>query len=864
MRRSVAVGAAAAVAVAAAAGGWLAGRSIKSPDQAALEAEPPPASLITVEVELAELAADVISRADVGYDEPVSLSLSGALGDREAALVVTSAPERGARLAEGAVVIEIAGRPVFLLTGAVPVYRDLRPRDRGPDVAQLEDALARLGHFDGEPDRLWDHATSTAVEAWYEAAGYRANGISEAERDALQAARDRRDTARDALAAAEKSLVEARRGPADLEVRRARTEVAAAQSALQGARLGIEQAVADARTSQADADRAVVDAELAVADADRAVVDAELAVADADRAVVDAELFVADADRAVVDAELFVADADRAVVDAELFVADADRAVVDAELFVADADRAVVDAELFVADADRAVVDAELFVADADRAVVDAELSRQAAKRAVGDAERERDKARQAVEDARWAVDGAMSAREQAAHRLTEAELRWQSAQTGVHPDTGAVPSPSEHETLRLASRAAERSLADAERAVAAAERVVAAAERAAEDAGLAVPGAQRAADRAVLGVEVQQRAADRAVLGVEVQRRAADRAVLGVEDARRAADRAVLGVEVQRRAADRAVLGVEDARRAADRAVLGVEVQRRAADRAVLGVEVQRRAAVRARTDVERRRADVPGPEERSQAAEDAGLAVRQAEDRLSAAEESLAVLLAPPDTEELSSRVEQARADVADAETRLDDLEAAAGVWLPAGELIVLGRLPVRVDLITAARGRTVSGSFMTVTGAELAVRGSVSERDVEQVSEGADAYIDDRSLAEPIPGTIRLVDSRAGTRGVAPDRHYIEIVADGIPEDLVGRNVKIVIPVGGTDGAVLVVPVAALSATADGSTRVEVEQADGTTRFVSVAPGLSTGGRVEVTPLVGALTDGDRVVVGQAAGE
>ena len=766
MRRSVAVGAAAAVAVAAAAGGWLAGRSIKSPDQAALEAEPPPASLITVEVELAELAADVISRADVGYDEPVSLSLSGALGDREAALVVTFAPERGARLTEGDVVIEIAGRPVFLLTGAVPVYRDLRPRDRGPDVAQLEEALARLGHFDGEPDRLWDHATSAAVEAWYEAAGYGANGISEAEREALQAARDRRDTARDALATAEKSLAEARRGPTGLEVRRARTEVAAAQSALQGARLGIEQAVADARTSQADADRAVVDAELAVAGADRAVVDAELAVAGADRAVVDAELAVAGADRAV--------------------------------------------------------VDAELAVAGADRAVVDAELSRQAAKRAVGDAERERDKARQAVEDALWAVDGAMSAREQAAHRLTEAQLRWQSAQTGVHPDTGAVPSPSEHETLRLASRAAERSLADAERAVAAAERVVAGAKRAATDAGLVVAGAQRAADRAVLGVE----------------------------DARRAAGRAVLGVEDARRAAGRAVLGVEDARRAAGRAVLGVEDARR--------------AAARARTDVERRRAAVPGPEQRSQAAEQAGLAVRQAEDRLSAAEESLAVLRAPPDTEELSSRVEQARADVADAETRLDDLEAAAGVWLPAGELIVLGRLPVRVDLITAERGRTVSGSFMTVTGSELAVRGSVSERDVERVSEGADAYIDDRSLAEPIQGTIRLVDSRAGTRGVAPDRHYIEIVADGIPEDLVGRNVKIVIPVGGTDGAVLVVPVAALSATADGSTRVEVEQADGTTRFVSVAPGLSTGGRVEVTPLAGALTDGDRVVVGQAAGE
>ena len=766
MRRSVAVGAAAAVAVAAATAGWLAGRSIKSPDQAALEAEPPPASLITVEVALAELAADVISRADVGYDEPVSLSLSGALGDREAALVVTSAPERGARLSEGDVAIEIAGRPVFLLAGAVPVYRDLRPRDRGPDVAQLEEALVRLGHFDGEPDRLWDHATSAAVEAWYEAAGYGANGVSEAEREALRAARDRRDTARGALAAAEKSLAEARRGPTDLEVRRARTEVAAAQSALAGARLGIEQAEADARESVADAERAVVDAELAVADADRAVDDARISVADAERAVDDARISVADAERAV--------------------------------------------------------VDAELAVADAERAVVDAELAQQAAKRAVGDAEREREGAGQAVEDARWAVDGAMRAREQAAHRLTEAQLRWQSAQTGVHPDTGAVPSPSEHETLRLASRAAERSLADAERAVAAAERVVDTAERAAEDAGLAVAGA------------------------------------------RRAAEGAVLGVEEKRRAAEGAVLGVEEKRRAVERAVLGVEEKRRAVERAVLGVEEARRAAARARTDVERRRDAVPGPEERSQAVDQAGLAVRQAEDRLSAAEESLAVLLAPPDTEELSGRVEQARADMAEAETRLDDLVAAAGVWLPAGELIVLGRLPVRVDLITAERGSAVSGSFMTVTGSELAVRGSVSERDVERVSEGADAYIDDRSLAEPIPGTIRLVDSRAGTRGVAPDRHYIEIVADGIPEDLVGRNVKIVIPVGGTDGAVLVVPVAALSATADGSTRVEVEQADGTTRFVSVAPGLSTGGRVEVTPLVGALTDGDRVVVGQAAGE
>ena len=676
------MGVTAAAAVAAAAGGWLAGRNITSSEQAALEAEPPPASLITVEVELAELTADVITRADVGYDEPASLSLSGALGDRESALVVTAAPERGAVLAEGALAIEIAGRPVFVLAGAVPVFRDLRPQDRGPDVEQLEQALARLGHFDGEPDRLWDHATGAAVEAWYESAGYRANGVSDAERDMLRTVRNRIDTARDEMAAAEKALAEALEGPTDLAVRRARTEVAAARSALLDARVAAEQAAVDAGTSMAEARLAVSDAELAWE--------------------------------------------------------------------------------------------------AAERAVAEAELGRQAAERAAADAGRMSDRARTAVGDAEWAVGTARGAREQAAHRLAQAEFRWESAQAGVHPDTGEVPSPAEHESLRLAAAEDARSLDAAERAVAGAEQNVADAEWAVADADLAVAEAQRAVARAALEVEGAQR------------------------------------------------------------------------------------AAARARTDIERRRAAVPSAAEQSQATRQAELAVQQAEDRLAAAEHALAELLAPAETEELSRRVEDARTEVDEALARLDETAARTGVWLPAGELIVVSRLPVRVDLITAERGSRVSGSFMTVTGSELAVRGSVSERDVERVSEGAAVRIEDRGLAEPVLGVIRLVDRSAGARGVAPDRHYIEIVADGIPEDLVGKNVKIVIPVGGTDGAVLVVPVAALSAIADGSTRVEVELADGTTRFVTVEAGLSTGGRVEVTPLAGQLRAGDRAVVGQASGE
>ena len=608
-----------AIAVAAAAAGWLAGRNITSPDQAALESEPPPASLITVEVELAELVADVIIRADVGYDEPATLGLSGALGNRESALVVTSAPERGAELTEGSVAIEIAGQPVFVLVGPVPVYRDLRPQDRGPDVEQLEAALARLGYFEGDPDQLWDEATGGAVRAWYEQAGYRANGPSDTEQAALGAARDRLNTARDALADARRSLTEAGKGPTELAVQLARTGVAQAESALDQARRALSQVITDAQ-------QAVVDARRGVADAKQAVTDAELALASNELA------------------------------------------------------------------------------------------------------------------------------RNRAADNLTQAQLRRQSALSGVHPDSGAVPTAVEHEALRAA-------VTDAENALSASDRAVEDAVRALTDATWAVT------DAAEKLTEAQ------------------------------------------------AETGLLD---------------------------------------------------ERARPATQARLDVRSAEDRLAAAQQTLADLLAEPDTTDAVRVVKSARSELRDATEDLAELEAATGVWLPAGELVFLKRLPVRVDLLTAERGSTVSGSFMTVTGSELAVRGSVSERDVDRVSEGMQIRIEDRSLEEPVTGTIRLLDRRAGTRGVAPDRHHVEIVAQAIPDHLVGRNIKIVIPVGGTDGPVLVVPIAALSATASGLTRVEVEQPDGTTRFVSVEPGLSTGGWAEVTPVDGELIAGDLVVVGVASGE
>ena len=95
----------------------------------------------------------------------------------------------------------------------------------------------------------------------------------------------------------------------------------------------------------------------------------------------------------------------------------------------------------------------------------------------------------------------------------------------------------------------------------------------------------------------------------------------------------------------------------------------------------------------------------------------------------------------------LEDARADLAEARDSLAELESETGIWIPAGELIFLERLPVRVDLLTAERGSSVSGAFMTVTGSDLAVRGSVAVRDVTLVKEGGEARLDDTLLPEPL---------------------------------------------------------------------------------------------------------------------
>lgn len=193
--------------------------------------------------------------------------------------------------------------------------------------------------------------------------------------------------------------------------------------------------------------------------------------------------------------------------------------------------------------------------------------------------------------------------------------------------------------------------------------------------------------------------------------------------------------------------------------------------------------------------------------------------------------------------------------------DLEAARrklGEGVPADEVVFLRTLPVRVEEVTAAVGAAATGSVMSVTNNQLAIDSSIPLDTAPLVKPGMPVAIDEQALGVRASGTVATVASTPGTRGVDAYHVYVEIRVDSTPVRLEGLSVRLTIPTQSTAGAVLAVPVSALSLAADGTSRVQVRTGD-TLEYVVVKPGMSANGYVEVTPLDAKLASGQLVVVG-----
>ncbi|MFZ2652669.1 MAG: peptidoglycan-binding domain-containing protein, partial [Burkholderiaceae bacterium] len=167
-QRTVALTSALGFAAAIALGAWFAGSQIESPADAAARTAPPQPSPILVPIEQRVLSSNIVTRGTGRFGLPQKISIAPSALKANPGLIATL-PLRNRQLHEGDVLLTASGRPVFILRGRAPAYRDLAPGISGDDVLQLEQALMRLGFAPGAVDGVYDAQTSAAVAKWYAA-----------------------------------------------------------------------------------------------------------------------------------------------------------------------------------------------------------------------------------------------------------------------------------------------------------------------------------------------------------------------------------------------------------------------------------------------------------------------------------------------------------------------------------------------------------------------------------------------------------------------------------------------------------------------------------------------------------------------
>ncbi|MGW2083947.1 peptidoglycan-binding domain-containing protein [Streptomyces sp. NPDC001880] len=119
--------------------------------------ELPPATATVVRTDLVR-SKTVDGRLDFAQRRAVKSAVEGT--------VTVAAPE-GKTLTMGQALYELNDKPVTLLYGPVPMFREMKTGDRGSDVLQLERNLRDLGYGAGlYVDVRYDEDTAAAVARW--------------------------------------------------------------------------------------------------------------------------------------------------------------------------------------------------------------------------------------------------------------------------------------------------------------------------------------------------------------------------------------------------------------------------------------------------------------------------------------------------------------------------------------------------------------------------------------------------------------------------------------------------------------------------------------------------------------------------
>jgi peptidoglycan hydrolase-like protein with peptidoglycan-binding domain len=122
-------------------------------------AQPTTAPPATVPIQREDLIRTVTVDGTVGFGTPQPLAV-------KASGTVTWLAPTGSTVRRGQTVVRVDDRPVVLLYGLLPAYRDLSAGADGSDVVELETNLKALGYTGFTVDRQFSPATTVAVKHW--------------------------------------------------------------------------------------------------------------------------------------------------------------------------------------------------------------------------------------------------------------------------------------------------------------------------------------------------------------------------------------------------------------------------------------------------------------------------------------------------------------------------------------------------------------------------------------------------------------------------------------------------------------------------------------------------------------------------
>lgn len=213
-------------------GGVSLSTRIKSPRQLAAETEAPEFTVLTAPVEQRVLRSTVVFRGAITQSNSIKVSPTSAW-NAETVILTGVRVKAGDTAKAGQVLVEVSGRPVILLAGSVPGFRDLRPGASGKDVSQLQQALRAIGYSVKQNESTFGPSTKAALSKLYQDVGYPAPDTGEADNRAVADARAQVQLAEQALAQAQQAnppvgtavdvakavLTQARAKLADLESR---------------------------------------------------------------------------------------------------------------------------------------------------------------------------------------------------------------------------------------------------------------------------------------------------------------------------------------------------------------------------------------------------------------------------------------------------------------------------------------------------------------------------------------------------------------------------------------------------------------------------------------------------------------------